>query len=423
MNEYTRRKFLQVTGGVLVASSLGFPGIVGAAARKVVVIGGGTGGATAAKYIRMADPSIEVTLIEAYPEHFTCFFSNEVLSGHSSMDAIKVTYDRLKGHGINVVFDTVTEIDATGKKVKTAGGASFAYDRCIVSPGIGFKDNIEGYDKAAMNAMPHAWTAGEQTVLLRKQLEAMPDGGVVAIVAPPNPFRCPPGPYERACQIAMYLREHKPKSKVMIFDAKDKFSKQRLFTQAFERHHAGFIEWVAAEKGGLITRVDPSSNTIYAGDTAHKVAVANVIPAQKAGDIAVKAGLTDDRGWCPVDGRTFESKIQKNVHVVGDSADASPLPKSAYAANSEAKVAALAIVALLNGRDPGEPSLINTCYSIVGPDDAISVAKVYHLADGKLSGVDGSGGLTPTDSSPEMRSREVQYAKSWFANIKEDVWG
>ncbi|HPE81461.1 MAG: FAD-dependent oxidoreductase [Gammaproteobacteria bacterium] len=423
MAHITRRRFLQATGSAVAVGALGFPAIVGAAGKKVVVVGGGAGGATAAKYIRMADPSIEVTLIEANAEHFTCFFSNEVLSGHRGMDSIKVSYDGLKGHGINVVIDTVTEIDAAGRKVKTAGGSTFAYDRCIVAPGIDFKDNIEGYDEAAMRAMPHAWKAGEQTVLLRKQLEAMPDGGVVAIVAPPNPFRCPPGPYERACQIAMYLRARKPKSKLMIFDAKDKFSKQGLFMQAFERHHAGIVEWVAAGKGGLVTRVDPSSNTIYAGNTAHKVDVANVIPAQKAGKIAVKAGLTDDKGWCPIDGRTFESAIHKNIHVVGDASAASPLPKSAYAANSEAKVAAAAVVDLLNGRQPGEPSLVNTCYSIIGPNDAISVAKVYHLDGGKLSGVEGSGGLTPKDSSPEMRAREVAYANSWFANIKDDCWG
>jgi sulfide dehydrogenase [flavocytochrome c] flavoprotein subunit len=423
MANFTRRKFLQVTGGAVAVGSLGFPAIVGAASKKVVIVGGGVGGATAAKYIRMADSSIDVTLIEPNTEYYTCFMSNEVLSGHRTMDSIRVTYDGLKGHGVNVVHDTVTAIDPDGKKVTTAGGQSLAYDRCIVAPGISFADNIEGYDEAAMTAMPHAWKAGEQTVLLRKQLEAMPDGGVVAIAAPPNPFRCPPGPYERACQIAMYLQAKKPKSKLMIFDAKDKFSKQGLFTQAFERYYKDTIEWVGAANGGTITRVDAGSGTIYAGDSAHKVDVANVIPAQKAGAIAGKAGLTDDGGWCPIDGRTFESTIHKGIHVIGDASVAAPLPKSGYAANSEAKTCAAAVVELLNGRDPGEPSLVNTCYSVVGPDDAISVAMVYDLKEGKLSKVDGSGGLTSADSSPEMRAREVQYAYSWFENIKKDSWG
>jgi len=423
MANFTRRKFIQAAGGVAAVSAIGFPAIVGAASKKVVVVGGGVGGATAAKYIRMADSSIDVTLIEPNKEYYTCFLSNEVLSGHRAMDTIKVTYEGLKGHGVNVVHDTVTEIDAAGMKVTTAGGESYAFDRCIVAPGISFQDNIEGYDAAAMEAMPHAWKAGTQTVLLRKQLEAMPDGGVVAIAAPPNPFRCPPGPYERACQIAMYLQEHKPKSKVLILDSKDKFSKMGLFTQAFERHFPNHIEWVGASKGGKVTRVDANTNTLYVGDTAHKVDVANVIPAQKAGAIAHKAGLTDDKGWCPIDGRTFESTMQKNIHVVGDASVAKPLPKSGYAANSEAKTAAAAIVALLNGEQPGDPSLVNTCYSIVGPNDAISVAMVYDLKEGKLSKVKGSGGLTPKDSSPEMRAREVNYAYSWFENIKSDSWG
>ena len=423
MANFTRRKFIQVAGGAAAVSTLGFPAIVGAASKKVVIVGGGVGGATAAKYIRMADSSVDVTLIEPNTEYYTCFMSNEVLSGHRKMDSIKISYDGLKGHGVNVVHDTVVDIDAAGKKVMTAGGQTIAYDRCIVSPGISFKDNIEGYDDAAMQAMPHAWKAGEQTVILRKQLEAMDDGGVVVIAAPPNPFRCPPGPYERACQIAMYLQAHKPKSKLIIMDSKNKFSKFGLFNQAFERYFKDTIEWVSADAGGEVTRVDAANNTLYAGDTAHKVAVANVIPAQQAGAIAIKAGLTNDSGWCPIDGRSFESTMHKGIHVVGDASIASPLPKSAYAANSEAKVAAAAVVALLNGEEPGDPALVNTCYSVVGPNDAISVAMVYDLKEGQLSKVDGSGGLTPQDSSPDMRAREVQYAYSWFENIKHDSWG
>lgn len=424
MAEFSRRNFLKITGGAAALGVVGFPAILKAAgSKKVVVVGGGVGGATAAKYIRMADSSIEVTLIEPNTEYYTCFMSNEVLSGQRQMETLRVGYDGLKAHGIKVVHDEVTGIDAAAKKVTTAGGQSFQFDRCVVAPGISFKNNIEGYDDAAMQTMPHAWKAGEQTVLLRKQLEDMADGGVVVIAAPPNPFRCPPGPYERACQVAMYLKANKPKSKILILDAKEKFSKQGLFTQAFERHFAGMIEWVGSDKGGTVTRVDPASMTVYAGDTAHKVAVANIIPAQQAGKIAATAGLTDDKGWCPVDGRTFESTLQKGVHVIGDASVASPLPKSAYAANSEAKVCAAAIVDLLNGREPGDPALTNTCYSIVGPDDAISVAGIYALADGKLTDVEGAGGLTPKDSSPALRAREVQYAYSWFANIKQDSWG
>jgi sulfide dehydrogenase [flavocytochrome c] flavoprotein chain len=423
MKKFNRRNFLKISGGAVAISAIGFPAIVGAASKKVVIVGGGVGGATAAKYIRTADSSIDVTLIEPNTEYYTCFMSNEVIGGHRTMDSIKVTYDGLKGHGVNVVHDTVVGIDPAAKTVTTSGGTTMGYDRCIVAPGISLKDNIEGYDDAAMQAMPHAWKAGEQTVLLRKQLEAMPDGGVVAMAAPPNPFRCPPGPYERACQIAWYLKEKKPKSKLLILDAKDKFSKQGLFTQAFDRYYSGIVEWVGASNGGAISRVDVAAKTLYAGDQAYKIDVANVIPAQQAGAIAIAAGLTNDSGWCPIDGKTFESTIHAGIHVVGDAAIASPLPKSGYAANSEGKVAAAAIVDLLNGRTPGEPSLVNTCYSVVGPDDAISVAMVYDLKDGSLSAVDGSGGLTSMDSSPHMRAREVQYAYSWFENIKKDSWG
>ena len=426
MAEFSRRDFLKITGGAAALGAVGFPAILKAAGgKKVVVVGGGVGGATTAKYIKMADASIDVTLVEPNQEYYTCFLSNEVLGGNRKMESIKVTYDGLKGHGINVVHDMVTGIDGGAKKVMTAGGKTLEYDRCVVAPGISFKGNIEGYDEAAMKTMPHAWKAGEQTMLLRQQLEAMDDGGVVLIAAPPNPFRCPPGPYERACQIAMYLKAHKPKSKLIILDAKDKFSKMKLFTQAFERHHSGIIEWVAGkDTGGGVNRVDAGTMTAYTADgTAHKVAVANIIPAQKAGMIAETAGLTNDGGWCPIDGRTFESTQVKNIHVVGDASVASPLPKSAYAANSEAKVCAAAIVDLVNGREPGDPSLVNTCYSVVGPDDAISVAMVYKLQDGKLDKVDGSGGLTSIDSAPDMRAREVQYAYSWFENIKKDSWG
>ncbi len=425
MANFTRRKFIQVAGGAAAASSLGFPAIVGAASKKVVIVGGGTAGATAAKYIRMADSSVDVTIVEPNEHYYTCYMSNEVLSGHRTIDSIRVSYDGLKGHGVKVVHDTVVDIDAAGKMVKTAGGQTLAYDRCIVAPGISLKDNIEGYDDAAMEAMPHAWKAGEQTVLLRKQLEAMPDGGVVLIAAPPNPFRCPPGPYERACQIAMYLQAKKPKSKVMIVDAKDKFSKKGLFTQAFDKYFKGTIEWVPGkDTGGGVVRVDAASGTLYTGDgKEHKADVANVIPAQQAGAIAIKAGLTNDSGWCPIDGRSFESTIHKGVHVIGDASISKPLPKSGYAANSEGKVAAAAVVAMLKGEEPGDPALVNTCYSIVGPNDAISVAMVYDLKEGKLSKVEGSGGLTPTDSPPEMRARDVQYAYSWYDNIVHDSFG
>ena len=424
MNKINRRNFVKIVAGVSAASAIGFPAIAAAGGKKqVVIVGGGTAGATAAKYIRRADASVEVTLIEPNEHYYTCFMSNEVLGGDRKLDSLKFGYDGLRKHGVTVVQDTVTAIDATGRKVSTKGGKSFSYDRCIVAPGISFRDNIEGYDAAAAEKFPHAWKAGPQTALLRKQLEAMPDGGTVLIAPPPNPFRCPPGPYERACQVAHYLKNHKPKSKVLIIDKKDKFSKQGLFTQAWERHYPGMIEWKkAADTGGGIMRVDAKAGTVSTEFDDMKVAVANIIPAQKAGTIAEVAGLTDDSGWCPITGQTFESTIHKGIHVIGDAAIQAPLPKSGYAANSEAKVVAAAVVDLVNGREPGTPAWVNTCYSVVAPDDGISVAMVYNLVDGKVAKVEGSGGLTPMDSSPADRKREVQYAYSWFNNITHDIF-
>ncbi len=422
MSQITRRNFVKVMGGVAVAGAFGFPAIA-AGTKQVVIVGGGVAGATAAKYIRMADPNIAVTVVEPNEHYYTCFLSNEVLGGHRPLDSIRFGYDGLRKHGVTVVHDTVTGIDPAARKVSTKGGQTLTYDRCIVAPGVSFRDNIEGYDEAAAEKMPHAWKAGAQTKLLRQQLEAMDDGGMVLIAAPPNPFRCPPGPYERAAQIASYLKENKPKSKILILDAKDKFSKQGLFTQAWERHYPGMIEWQsAADTDGGVKSVDAAAGTVATEFDTHKPAVANIIPAQKAGKIAEVAGLTDDTGWCPISAETFESTLQKGIHVIGDAAIQSPLPKSGYAANSEAKVTAAGVVALLNDREPGEPSWVNTCYSIVAPKDGISVAMVYNLKDGKVAKVEGSGGLTPMDSSPEDREREVGYAHSWFNNIVVDIF-
>ena len=425
MKKINRRTFIKAAGAAAAVSSVGIPAIVGAAAKKVVVVGGGTAGATAAKYIKRADSSIDVTLIEPNKHYYTCYLSNEVLGGDRKIDSIKFAYDGLKKHGVNVVHDMVTAIDAKGHKVTTKGGKTFSYNRCVVAPGISFKNNIEGYDAAAMEKFPHAWKAGEQTMLLRKQLEDMKDGGTVVIAPPPNPFRCPPGPYERACQIGLYLKRNKPKSKILIIDKKDKFSKQGLFMQAFERHHKGMIEWQkAADTGGGIMRVNAGAGTISTEFDELKPDVANIIPAQQAGEIAISAGLTNDKGWCPIDGKTFESTMHKDIHVIGDAAIAAPLPKSGYAANSEAKVCAAAVAALVNGKEAPHPTYVNTCYSIVGEDDAISVAMVYNLtAEGKIGKVKGSGGLTPMDSSAADRKREVQYAYSWFDNITNDIFG
>ena len=426
----TRRGFIQTAGAATAVGMVGVPYIALGATKKVVVVGGGTGGATAARYIRMADPSVEVTLIEANPNYYTCYLSNEVLSGDRSMDSIKFGYDGLGKEGIKVVNDTVTGIDAKAKTVKTSGGSSFGYDRCIVAPGIDFLwDKLEGYDAKVAEKIPHAWKAGPQTATLRKQLEAMKDGGTVVISAPPNPFRCPPGPYERASQIAMYLQQKKPKSKVIILDPKPKFSKQGLFKQAWQNLYGfetdnALIEWHGqAEEAGVVSvNADAMTVTTAFGDEI-KADVLNVIPPQKAGDIATAAGLTNEKGWCPIDLGTFESTIHPGIHVIGDASVATGMPKSGYSANSQAKVCAAAIVAMLNGKEPGTPAYVNTCYSIAGRDYAFSVAAVYRLAEDRSKIVAVSSGLTPMDASPEQLKREVAYAHSWFDNITSDIFG
>lgn len=422
---FTRRGFLTTAGAVTAVGMFGFPYIALGAGKKVVVVGGGTGGATAAKYIKMMDASIDVTLIEANKEYYTCYMSNEVLAGDRKLDSLKFGYTGIAKRGVNVVNDMVTAIDTEKKMVKTAGGKEFAYDRCIVAPGVDFKwDAIKGYDEKAAETFPHAWKAGPQTALLRKQLESMADGGVVIISAPGNPYRCPPGPYERASQIAHYLKQHKPKSKILILDAKDKFAKEGLFKQAWEKLYPGMIEWRPGPDNGVL-EVKAGEKSVVTNFDTIKGDVINIIPPQKAGKIAQEAGLANDKGWCPINPKTFESTLKAGVHVIGDACIAGDMPKSAYAASSQGKVCAAAVLDLLSGKEPGVPSYLNTCYSIAGHDYAFSVAGVYKMsADGKsIVSVEGSGGLTPKDASVEQLKREVQYAYSWFNNITQDIFG
>jgi len=426
-----RRDFVKTAGAATAVGLVGVPHISLANNKKVVIIGGGTAGATAAKYIKRLDSSIDVTIVEPNPEYYTCYFSNEVIGGERDLDSIKVGYDGLKGHGIKFVQSKADGIDGEKKLVKTAGGKKIPFDRCIVAPGVELMyDKIEGYSEEVAKSIPHAWKAGEQTTILKKQLEAMKDGGTVIISAPPNPFRCPPGPYERASLIANYLKHHdKTKSKVLIFDAKQKFSKQGLFTQAWEKFYGygtdnSMIEWWPAPDGKVV-RINPEKKTLAYGELEEEVTadVINIIPPQRAGAIARVSNLADESGWCPVDQKTFESTQVPSVHVIGDACIAGKMPKSGYAANSQGKVCAAAVVAMLNEAEIGTPSYVNTCYSIPAPGWGISVAAVYKLdTDGNIVGVPGAGGLTPMDASEEAHKREVEYAYSWYKNIVNDIF-
>ncbi|MCU7916057.1 MAG: NAD(P)/FAD-dependent oxidoreductase [Candidatus Thiodiazotropha sp. (ex Gloverina cf. vestifex)] len=431
MSKINRRDFIRVTAGAgMVGGTLGFPGLLMAASPKVVVIGGGVGGCTAVKYLRKLDPKIEITLIETKKAYTSCFMSNEVLSGDRTLESLTFDYEGLKRHGVNIVIDRVTAIDPAMKSVATEGGVSFNYDACVVSPGVDFKwDAIEGYDAEVAETIPHAWFAGPQTLTLRKQIESMPEGGKVIIVAPPNPYKCPPGPYERAAQIAMYCKHHKPRAKILILDPKDRFSKQGLFRQGWSKLYGfgtdnSMIEWVGAAGGGTVEELDPTTRTLQAEVEEFQADVINIIPPQKAGKVAFASDLVEG-DWCPVDKLTFESTRHPNIFVLGDASSAAKMPKSAYAANSQAKVAAAAIVARFNGQDPGEPTFVNTCYSILGEAHGISVAAVYSLdrEANTIMPIKGSGGLSPMDASDEQRKREVSYAHSWFKNVIDDMMG
>ncbi|MGD8310756.1 MAG: FCSD flavin-binding domain-containing protein [Chromatiales bacterium] len=430
MSKFNRRDFLKVGGGALAGVSVGFPMVSFGATRRVVVVGGGVGGCTVAKYLRKIDPTVEVVLVEAKPQYHTCFLSNEVLSGERTIESITFGYDGLQKHGVVVEHDRVVGIDPAKKQVVTAGGNVINFDRCVVSPGVDFKwEAIDGYGPEVADSIPHAWYAGEQTEILRKQLVDMKDGGTAIIVAPPNPFKCPPGPYERASQMAMYFKQHKPKSKVIILDAKDAFSKQGLFKQGWEKFYGfgtddSMIEWVGGAGGGKVESLDPKTRTVMGLVEEYKADVLNIIPPQKAGKIAFDADLVDG-DWCPVNKKTFESTRHPGIHVLGDASDAAKMPKSAYAANSQAKVCAAAIVNSLNGAEPGTPSYVNTCYSIVAEDWGISVAAVYQLdeAANMINGIPDSGGLTPMDATEEQHRREVAFAHSWFKNVVHDMMG
>jgi NADPH-dependent 2,4-dienoyl-CoA reductase/sulfur reductase-like enzyme len=416
----SRREFLRSAAAGASLAALPLPAIAQGAAGRAVVVGGGFAGATCARFIKRIDPRIEVTLVEANPTFTACPFSNLVIAGLRDIDAQRFRYDKLAGKVV-LTPATASAVDAQARSVTLADGARLAYDRLILAPGIDIRwDGLPGYTEAAAERMPHAWKAGEQTLLLRRQLEAMEDGGTVVISAPANPFRCPPGPYERASLIAYYLKTTKPKSKLIVLDAKDAFSKQRLFQNAWKALYPN-LEWVSLSSGGKVTSVDAGAMTLVTDFGSHKADVANVIPPQKAARIAEAAGVADRTGWCPIDPVTFESKLAPNIHVIGDASIAGAMPKSAFSANAQAKVCAAAVTDLIAGRKPEQPKLINTCYSLVAPDYGISVAHVYHPADGQIKEV--AGGVSPTDAPSSFRAQEATFANAWFRTITDEVFG
>jgi len=390
--------------------------------KRVVVVGGGFGGATAAKYIKKFSPDVEVILIEQNKEYYTCPFGNTVIAGMNDIDYIKHDYETLKSkYGIEVIHAKVKKVDGATNSVILENGEMIPYHRAVVSPGIDFKYE-KGYVEGSEMYSPHAYKAGAQTTLLRDQLQNMKDGGTYVMVSPPNPFRCPPGPYERISLVAHYLKAHKPNSKIIILDQKNKFSKQGLFQEGWEKLYGDMIDWRSSEFGGAVEKVDPISKVLTTDDGDVKADVLNYIPAQKAGKLAFDSGLTQG-DWCPVNTKTFESRLVPNVHVIGDASIATKMPKSGFSANSQGKIAALQITRMLKNQSiVNPPKLANTCYSLIAPNYGITVAAVYEAHEDGIKKVKGAGGLSPMGADATFRALEAEYAVGWYKNQTADIF-
>ena len=424
MKNLNRRNFIKLVGISSASGVLAVPFRTNAsAAYRVVIVGGGFGGAICANYLKRFDPTIDVTLVEPKKEFITCPFSNTVLAGLHDMNFITHNYNQLRdSKKVDVINDTVIDIDATKKTVVLKNGKKLNYDRLVISPGIGFKwDLIQGYDEAASEVMPHAWQAGEQTILLRKQLKTMDDGGVVIIAPPPEPFRAPSAPYERASLIAYYLKKAKPKSKVLIVDSNKTFAKQTLFEAGWKKLYPGMIEWVSGNDVGVIERADAGSMQLFSSSgQTFKGSVINLIPPQQANKIAINTALTDQDGWCSVNQKTFESTKQKNIHVIGDASIAGDMPKTGHAANTQAKICAAAIVSDMKGVEMPEFAYSTSVYSMLSKKYAISRAVVYRLKNNKIKAV--SSGDSPAKAKKKVRLQESKYALGWYKSITADVF-
>ena len=391
---------------------------------RIVVVGGGFGGTACARALRKGDPRIAVTLVEANRTYTASPMSNAVIAGLRDLPQQQFGYDKVAQSGLTVALSAATAIDPHAHSVTLADGTKLAYDRLVLSPGIDFRwGAIAGYDEAAAALMPHAYKGADQIALLRRQLEGMEDGGLVAISAPVNPARCPPAPYERASLIAYYLKRSKPRSKVVILDAKDNFPMRDLFEEGWKALYPGLIEWRAVGSSGLVTSVDPKTRTLSTDFDKYKAAVANVIPPQKAGHAADLAGVADRTGWCPVDPMTFESKLQPNVHVIGDAAIAGAMPRAASAAQTEARICADAIAARFAGKTPAAPTLTSSCFSLIAPDYAISQRSTFRPANGQYEESPPGIVVSPRNAAPSVRSGEAKEADAWFAEITTAVFG
>ena len=417
-----RRAF--VGTAVAASAAVSAPMVMGAGHGKprVVVVGGGAGGATAARYIaKDSAGEVDVTLIEPSRHYYTCFFSNLYLGGFREMSSLGHSYGGLAAnYDINVLHDWATGVDRDAKTVTTAGGYTLPYDRLILSPGIDFVDgSVPGWDISHQDAMPHAYKAGSQTELLKAQVMSMPEGGTYAMVAPPNPYRCPPGPYERISMVAHLLKEINPTAKILIADPKEKFSKQGLFEEGWNNHYSGMIERIGPDFGAENVEVDPGAMTLSIDGEVDSVDVCNVIPAMKAGRIAEIAGVTEGN-WAPVNAADLSSKMDENIHVLGDAAAQGDMPKSGFSANSQAKVCANAVRGALTGSTVFPARFANTCWSLIDTDDGVKVGATYEATEEKIAKVDGF--VSQTGESADVRAATYQESIGWYDGITADMF-
>ena len=429
MSNLTRRRFSELAGGSLLAlatTPLFAPAALGQAKPKLVVIGGGPGGGTVARYVNKDSAgAIEVTLIEPQRKFTTCFFSNLYVGGYRNFASITHGYDKVRKEGVKIAHEMATAIDRDKKQVVLAGGRRIPYDRLVVAPGIDLKwDSVPGYSEAAAQVMPHAWKPGPQTQLLVKKLNALKDGAQIVMIAPPNPYRCPPGPYERASMFAHVLKSKGHKnSKIVILDPKPNFSKQAVFTEGWEKHYPGMIQWQDPKVHGGIKGVDAKTGEVKTDLASYKPQLVNVIPAQMAGKIARDANLANDTGFCPIDPANMKSKMDTNIFVVGDACIPGQMPKSAFSANSQAKVAAMVIRGELANARTFPARYSNTCWSLIETDDDIKVGANYEAAPDRIAEVAGSGFVSQRGEAADVRKRNYQESIDWYNSIVADIFG
>lgn len=404
-------------------AALSAPAVLGQDKPKVVVIGGGAGGATAARYlVKDSEGAIDVTLVEMNPVYTTCFFSNLYVGGFVSYESLQHGYETLAQSGVNVVIGTATGVDRDARTVTLADGTVLPYDKLVLSPGIDFKEgSVAGWSEADAEIMPHAYKAGPQTQLLKAQVEAMPAGGIFAMIAPPNPYRCPPGPYERISMVAHLLKANNPTAKIIIADPKENFSKRALFEEGWAYHYDGMVQWIGPDFGGDNVEVRPASMEVVIDGVVTKVDCCNVIPGQIAGKIAAIAGLTAESGWAPVQSDTMKSTIDENVWVLGDASAQGDMPKSGYSANSQAKVAANAIRGELLGSRVFPAKYSNTCWSLIAPEDGVKVGASYEPTPEKIASV--SNFISQTGEDKALRKATYEESIGWYAGITSDMFG